>query len=194
MKTHIKSYTYFPAFLIVCISLLLSGCEKGEGEADYGFAYIYMPQATSSGGVNNLYLVPSGASELTYNFSIEKDKLNILLGVKRSGKLPDERFMVEVKTKEEEANQAIVSGELENAILLPSELYSLPNQVIVPDGSDNATFYLSLDIATLKNTLTFSGHKLVVAVEIANPDKFELSDKNTCTVVVIDVDAIRPYL
>jgi len=75
---------------IAAIFLCLAGfyaCDKGAGTADYGFAYIYMPQATGSGGLDNNYYVPSGEGVYTYQFRVDsvRNELKILLGVSRSG-------------------------------------------------------------------------------------------------------------
>ena len=45
--------------------LVLIGVEEGDGDADYGFGKVYMPQAVSTGGLNNSYAVPSGGGDYT---------------------------------------------------------------------------------------------------------------------------------
>ena len=39
---------------------LLVGCAKEDGNGDFGLAYIYMPQAATSGNDDGRYEVPSG--------------------------------------------------------------------------------------------------------------------------------------
>jgi len=170
---------------------LLVGCAKEDGNGDFGLAYIYMPQAATSGNDDGRYEVPSG-KEMTYNFNVKDGKLNVFLGVVRSGKLSSEGFSVDVKVLTDTTNQIIASGDIEDAMLLPATIYSLPNKVSVSDGYW-ATFYLLVDTTAIKND-AYTGKNLVLVVGIANPDKFELSNKNICTVVIIDVDAIRKLL
>lgn len=75
--------------------LVVTSCNKSEIDTDQGFAYIYMPQAASTGGVDSTYAVPSGGGVSTYNFKVENGRLNITLGVLRSGKLSNASFSVE---------------------------------------------------------------------------------------------------
>ncbi|MCL2512017.1 MAG: DUF1735 domain-containing protein [Bacteroidales bacterium] len=176
--------------------MILAGCKEGDGEADYGFGYVYMPQASFT-GVDNHYPVPSGNGINTYNFVVSegKDKLNIILGVSRSGKITNAGgFSVNVRVSPAETDEVIVSGEIENAMALPSGMYQMPDLVTVEAGKNSASFYLSVDVNQLKNN-TYDGSNLVLAVEISNPtNNFELAEMNTSVVVVIDVDAIQEFI
>jgi len=189
MKFFIKNNRFVLAILMFC-SVIMAGCEEGDGDADYGFGYVYMPQATVSGGLNNHYPVPSGGGISTYNF-IEKDgKVNIFLSVLRSGKISGAAgFTVDVAVSQAETERIISSGEVSNGIVMPSGMYELPNKVTVEPGKDAATFYLSLDVEQLSH-YTYIGKELVLVVGINNPTHYELSDENTSTVVIVDVDAL----
>ena len=179
-------------FLIVLFAMVaFTGCADGDGDADYGFAYVYMPQATSSGGLSNEYNVPSGGGDYTYNFRVDKEnnKLNVILGVIRSGKVSNDGFSVDVLALP--GSTSVDASQ--NQVLLPETMYTLPSSVSVPDGSSNASFYLSVDINALKSA-TYTGKKLLLTVGIDKPSRFELSETNTKTLVVIDVDAIREHL
>ncbi len=189
MKDLIK-IKYCILIIAICAGFLFKACKRET--LIYGDAYIYMPQAISSGGLNNMYAVPSGGGALTYNIKPDNGKINIMLGVSCSGTEQVKDFTVDVVARNDETNNFISSGTLPNAVALPENTYSLPAQVSVTH-SNNATFYLSVDSAMLMNDLSYTGKKLVLAVGISNPTAYTISDNNSITMVVIDVDAIRDH-
>ncbi|MCL1938662.1 MAG: hypothetical protein FWF52_09745 [Candidatus Azobacteroides sp.] len=183
--------------LIITAVLFLGGfsaCEKGDGTADYGFAYIYMPQAMGSGGLDNNYYVPSGEGDYTYNFKIDADKneLQILLGVLRSGDLPNAAYSVDIIARTDTTDQIVSGGLVENGMVFPSVLYSLPQKVEVAANENGISFYMAVPMEALKDD-SYTDKKLVLTVGLANPSRFELSATNTNTVVILDVNAIRTY-
>jgi len=194
-------------YIIVGFVFLLGlfACEKGAGSADYGFAYIYMPQATVSGGLNNNYYVPSGDGVYTYNFKIDSvnNNLLILLGVLRSGDLPNKAYSVSVVAQTDTTKSILYDGLIENGMLFPSWMYSLPARVDVPGDKSGASFYMTVPIEELKDNV-YTDKKLVLTVGIdylennieinTMPLEYELSATNTSTVVILDVDAIRAFL
>lgn len=176
-------------FLVaICTGFLFMACKRETPV--YGEAYIYMPQATVSGGIDNMYVVPSGGGEMTYNFKPDNGKIDIALGVSRSATFRGEGFTVDIVVRQDKTNEFVASGTLTNAVALPENSYSLPSQVTVT-GSNSATFYLSVDSAMLINDLAYTGQKMVLAVGIANPTAYAISDNNNLTMVIIDVDAMR---
>jgi hypothetical protein len=179
--------------IIALISLGFYSCEKGEGFDDYGFAYIYMPQATVSGGLDNNYYVPSGEGAYTYNFKVEGNQLKILLGVLRSGDLPNKEFSVDVIARMDTTLQIVAEQWAEDGMAFPQGLYDFPQKVTVPDNKNGESFYLTVPIDALKAD-TYTDKRLVLTVAIANPTRFELSDSHTNTVVVLDVNAIREHI
>lgn len=189
MKALLKNKILF--VIIFFAMAFFTGCKDGDGDADYGFAYVYMPQATASGGLSNHYNVPSGGGDYTYNFRIDKEnnKLNVILGVIRSGKVSSDGFSVDVLALPG-STQADASM---NEVLLPESMYTLPSNVTVPEGKSNNSFYLSVDINSLKSDV-YTGKKLLLTVGIDKPTKFQLSETNTETLVIIDVDAVREHL
>lgn len=185
-----KSYKLLVFLFMMCANLTFMACN--EDQMEYGEAFIYMPQATTTGGVNALYNVPSGGGVMTYNFKAENGRINIILGITRSGAFDGEDFSVDVEALKDQTEQLVASGQVRNAVAMTDEIYSLPNQVTVSNSND-ATFYLSVDSATLINDLAYTGQNMVLAVGINNPTKYELSNKNTVVMVVLDVDAIRDH-
>ena len=147
------------AFLCTCA---FAACE-GDGDADYGFGKVYMPQAVSTGGLNNSYAVPSGGGDYTYNFRVENGTVRIILGVIRSGKLSDKKgYTVDVYTSAEDTAAAVSAfgGEA-----MPEGLYSLPSTVVVPDGKTGGTFYLDIPVLAISRS-EYAGKKLVLSVGI----------------------------
>jgi hypothetical protein len=177
-------------FLVI---LGFDSCEKGEGFDDYGFACIYMPQATVSGGLNNNYNVPSGEGPYTYNFKVEGNQLKILLGVLRSGHLPNKSFSVDIIARTDTTRQIVSENGVDNGMVFPSTLYSLPQTVTVPDNKNSESFYLTVPADALKDD-AYTDKRLVLTVAIANPTQFQLSDVHTNTVVILDVNAIRTHI
>jgi hypothetical protein len=183
---------------IIAIAWVAAGftaCDSGDGKADYGIAVLYMPQAVSGGGIDNTYAVPSGDGEYTYNFKIDEgqNRLNIILGVLRSGLLPNEAYTVDVVSRSDTTVQIVQSGSIENALALPEEWYEIPSRVSVPGDKNGETFYLSVSLDALSRD-EFTGKNLVAAIALANPSRYELHALKAVTVVVIQVDGIRALL
>ncbi|MFT4222107.1 hypothetical protein [Dysgonomonas sp.] len=187
MKTKIF---YIIAALFFAIGFV--ACNDGDGDADYGFGYIYMPQATISGGLNNNYYVPSGSGEYTYNFKVDltTNKVKVILGVLRSGDIGNSAYSVDIVSRTDTTNQIIVSGAISNALILPASLYSLPNSVSVSGSESGTSFYMEIPIDALKMD-QYTDKNLVMTVGLANPTAFQLSPKNTSTVVIINVNSLR---
>jgi len=179
---------------IIFIILVLTGisCEKAASEKDFGFSKIYMPQAIfKSGGTSNNYPVPSGTDSSTYNYLVDtkEKKLNIILGAALSGPGSD-NYTVDIKVDNDTIQQLFNSKVLDTALykLMPASMFSLPDNLDVTGGK-TGTFYLSVDIARLKQD-KYIGKYLVLAVKLANPSKFELNPALSTTIVIIDVNAL----
>lgn len=172
-----------------------SACDKNAGSADYGFAYIYMPQATGSGGLDNNYYVPSGEGAYTYNFKIDSvnNELQILLGVLRSGNLPNAAYSVDVVARTDTTESILIDGLVENGMIFPSGMYSLPQTVNVSKDESGASFYMTIPTGALKDD-SYTDKNLVLTVGLTNPSQFKLSDTNTNTVIILNVDAIRKFI
>lgn len=171
-------------------ALALTACDS-DGDADYGFGKIYMPQAVSTGGLNNSYAVPSGDGEFTCNFRVESGTVKVILGVTRSGKLSDKKgYTVDVYTSAEQTAAAVAAL---GGQAMPDGIYSLPTMVVVPDGKTGETFYLDIPVAAISRD-EYAGKRLVLSVGVRNPSAYELSETGTSTAVVVDVDALKARL
>lgn len=185
-------------FCLLGLCVLLGSCEKAASRLDYGVASVYMPQSMQSGNPSSIvYNVPAGLDSATYNFSVDtpNKKVNIVLGVLRSGKVSNDAFSVTILTNPDTVNAAIANGSLAGnphpaapVVLLPAGAYVLPATVEVPAGSSQAVFALSVGIDQLK---ALSGKKAALAVYLAKPSKYALSAVNSETIVIIDVDALH---
>lgn len=185
-----KNINFLFLLLALGVGLIFTACS--EEKLEYGEAFIYMPQATTTGGVNTLYTVPSGGGEMTYNFQSENGKINIILGVMRSATFAGEDFTVDIVTMKDETDKLIESGQVRNSVPMPDNIYTLPSKVTV-SNSNEAVFYLSVDSATLINDLAYTGQNMVLTVGLANPTKYELADNNTFTNIILNIDAIRDH-
>ena len=175
-------------FILLLLTGFLAACEKDDSKSDFGFTKIYMPQAMVTGGINNNYFVPRGISPLNYNFKVEGGTVKVILGVLRSGNHEMSSFDVNVVSRVDTVSQIIQSGQHGSAaIAMPTDLYSLPSQVSVPGNSVETTFYLNLDLAKLK---TYTGKKLILAVALQNPSKYELNPAISTTIVIVNTDEL----
>lgn len=187
-----KLYNIKAAVLLATFLLTIAlSCRKDDSKTAYGISKIYMPQAISlSAGVNNNYPVPSGVDSSTYNYYISsKDsKVNVILGTYLSGPIAD-AYSVDVLANNDTIQTMFNTKVYDTAVykLLPSSMYTLPAKLNVTGRS--ATFDLGIDIAQLKLD-KYKGKKLLLAVKIANPTKYELNIALCTTIVIIDVDAL----
>jgi len=169
------------------LSVMILSCEKDDSDADFGFAKIFMPQATLA---NLNYNVPSGRDSATFNYKVDAQKVNVLLGVSRSGKLDLGAYSVNVVANPDTVTQMITNGILPAAttVVMPAAMYTLPQTVSVSDGQSQATFVLSVDRAQLK---TYVGKKVVLGVVLKNPSQYTLNQAINKVVVIIDVNQLK---
>ena len=164
MKILVKQFATISLFLIVIIFI---GCGQKEADKPFGNTVVYIPQSTTTGGVNLNYLVPSVNSldSNTNNFRVDTlgNKVNVFLGVTCSGK------------------QQALNGYTATA-------YTLPTNVAVPSGAYAAGFYLTINTTTLK---TYAGKKVALCVVISNPTNYTLSTVNQQVIIIIDVDSLK---
>jgi hypothetical protein len=187
-----KSKIYKTILTVAFLAWGLTACENGDGNSEYGIPVLYMPQAMSGGGMDNTYAVPSGDGEFTYNFKIDmsRKQLDIILGVLRSGLLSNSPYTVDVISSWDTTLQIAQSGSIENAVVMPEEIFTIPSQVSVPGDKSGETFYLSVSLDALERN-EYTGKNLMIIIGLANPSRYELHAQKASTVVVVNVDAIR---
>lgn len=183
---------FFSAFMLIG----MISCEKQDSSAPFGLTKIYIPQSTSSGGINLNYLVPSGLDSATHNYFIDQknNKVNVFLGVNRSGKEQADSYSVSIGTRSDTINQLIADSLIKvnpnhskQVILLPATAYTLPANITVPGGQTTMTFNLAINETMLK---TYAGQKVALCVTLSNPTKYSLNTINDKVIIIIDVDAL----
>ena len=197
MEFIVKNIRVVQVFVALC-TFILAACQEGDGDADYGFSRIYMPQSSVT-GIDNHYPVPGGSGVYTYNFRVDTlangapDKLQIILGVSRSGKISGAGgFVVNVHVLSEMTDDAV--NEIEDALALPSSIYTLPEKAAVEAGKNSAAFYLTVDVNQLMDG-SYDGKKLALAVGISDSASgFDPEADGTSVIVLIYVDALRQIL
>ncbi len=179
--------------LAVIVMLLTTvffiGCEKAASDNPIGLEMVYLPQAIVSGGTNINYIVPSGfGNDVNFKVDLTSNKVNVLLGVSKSGKAQTKSFSVDVSTRTDTIAQLITGGA--TFLMLPSTAYSLPQKVTIEANQTSASFNLSIDKTILK---TYAGKRVAVCVVIANPSNaaYTMSSKNRQVIIIIDVNALR---
>lgn len=190
-------YTYLTAILLG-ISLLLMACDKNDSDTEFGYAYIYMPQATFSKVANNSdYPVPSysdGSTEQTgnavANYVIEKsdndERIKIVLGVTRSGLQSLEAYTVDIKTDNDTIIKAQAAGLYGNAVLVDTNVYTLPQSLLVAKGERDNHFYLELSKNRLLADTRYAGKSLILAVKIENASRYEINKELATTIVIVN--------
>jgi hypothetical protein len=162
---------------IFLCALLLAGmatsCQKPDSEKPWGSSVIYMPQANYFP-----YAVPNNGTILggNRNYSIDKTsgKVHIFLGVYRAGLAEQLSYTVDVTAG---------GTSLAETTLLPSTAYTLPSSVTCPDGKRDVGFYLSVDIAYLKDN---ADKDFSLPVTVSNPTRYSLHETLVTTQVRIN--------
>lgn len=190
MKYQLNKIPMLCCFILATVIML--SCEEDDNEKEWGFAKIYMPQASIlNGGLsNNNYPVPLNNNASTKNYKLDEANkiLYVYLGVYRSGLQKLESYSVQVAA-DNEATAAYVAGNSTRAVL-PSDAYTLPDIVTVPNGERETTFYLTVDLEKLGTD--FSSKSIVLVVGISNPSKYELNESLSKTTVIIDGSFFLP--
>jgi hypothetical protein len=174
--------------LVFMFSIL--SCEKSASELDYGYEKIYIPQSLLTGSNVN-YQIPAGLDSASRNYTLDKktNKVNIILGVARSGTSDAQSFTVDIKNRADTVATILSKNTISNGVMLQETAYNLPAKVEVMQGKTEQTFWLSVDATMLK--ANYAGKKAVMAFELTNPTKYSLNQKNNKVVVIIDVNALN---
>lgn len=163
------------------IAAMLTSCEK---QPQWGFKLIYMPQAAISNNLDHEYPVPMSGQQ-DKNYALKGGKLDVFLGVYRSGQGDLQAYSVDVYYDPVLSGAAAASAA--DRVAIPLNYLHFPDKVSVEDGSRQKTFNLTVDLAALKAAHPeYAGKMLVAAIGIANPSKYELNEEISKTIIVID--------
>lgn len=162
--------------LTVCLSLLIAtlfSCGEADSEKEWGSALIYMPQATYG---DNKYVVPNDGTALQYNqnYAVSGDRVNVFLGVYRSGLAALGAYSVKISSGD--ARQTGYTR-------LPEGVFTLPEQVSVTSGNREKTFYLSVDLNFLRSN---KGTNYSLAVSLSEPTNYALNTDISTVFVLIN--------
>lgn len=166
-----------------------TACEKDISKEAIGIEKVYIPEAISASTTNNNYAVPGninyGAAK-NFRDDSESNKVQIFLGVSKSGKQTTTPFTVNVISRPDTISQLITNGA--TFLSLPAAAYTLPANVSLAAAQSIASFNLVVDKPTLK---TYAGKKVAVCVALSNPTNYMLNANASKVVVIIDVDALK---
>ena len=138
----------FPVLLTA--ALILGACKKEDATKDYGFAKVYIPQATVT-GIDNSYPIPLGPfgqnSKYTCSYDAASGKLDIAVGVIRSGYFAVQKgysVSLGISADLTAAKVAETGG-----VALPAAVCTIPGTITVPDGESGASVKVSVDLKAL---------------------------------------------
>lgn len=196
MKICLRNYLSVLATIVVAMAMI--GCEQNDANKDYGFPLVYIPQATIT-GMDNSYPIPNGPFgwNTQYTCYYDNGKLNIALGVVRSGKVADEKaFTVDLGVSDDETAKKVaeLEGKETPVAQLPVSVCTIPEKISVPAGDNTGTCYISVDLQALANDKTsiMEGDvykQLVLGLEISNPTQYELAEENTSVIIILDLNS-----
>ncbi len=192
MKYINKNINY--CITILLLALVYISCQKGDNQKGWGISNIYMPQASiKDGGITNNYAVPLNNVVNNYLLDTVKNTIQIDLGVNCSGLVDFNSYSVKVAADVDTTNKIVAGGTIPNAVLLPSDVYTLPANVTVPEGQQQGIFHLTIDRAKLiANYSNYNNKKLILVVRISNPSKYVLNQSLSKTIIVIDAKIFIP--
>ncbi|GAA4313044.1 BT_3987 domain-containing protein [Compostibacter hankyongensis] len=152
--------------------LTVVSCKKQDSFHDETLPNVAAAFSTTNGRIN----VPSGN-----NFSKDPDKVTIPVKIGLSGSAP-KIFSVDVAVDEDTANQLVESKVLQNAVVLPSQYYSLPQTVNLRFGSDTASFDVKVSQGAIEN---YYGKDLILALRLTAPTKGNTLDAQKSTAIMV---------
>lgn len=175
------------------ISLVLLSCTKYQdvGNASYSDQQVYMPAAVDGNSVNGIYLINKVAvpgQVFRYTADVAGKKINIPLGVYRSGATTKGDINVGISVNADTANKMLSTGRFPagTEVLLINKA-NIPSSVTIADGADYASFDFSIDLDFLLANTT---KKYAVGVSILSTDK--KTNQYGTTVLLIDPAFLVP--
>lgn len=183
---------------ILSTALVLAACRQSDADKDYGFAKIYIPQATVS-GLDNSYPIPGGpiGQNSVYNCYFADGHLNIALGVVRSGAIAHSKaFTVDlgISDSETERKLAEYAEKGVSAAGLFKEICTIPARIEVESGKNTGNCVIAVDLnaLALRQAEIWQTDKyklLVLGLAISNPSEYELAESNTSVVIILDLNS-----
>ncbi len=173
-------------YLAIISFLVLTSCQYEEvADAGYPDQKVYL-RAASLGiiRINNV----STAEPMRYEFDIVNKKMNIDLGVNRSGINNDGNVLIDLKLNLDTLALLSAANLLDGAVVLPADRITFPAQVTVNSGSDTAPFRAVVDLDFLSQNITT---KFALAVSIYTPQR-EIASQLRTAIFLIEPQALLP--
>lgn len=183
--------------LLIAASVFAFASCDNDATKDYGYAYVYIPQATTS-GLDNSYTIPQGAigQNSVYSCYFKDGKLNIALGAIRSGYLKEQKgFTVDLRECQSQTDRKLkeYSERGVPAMELPSSVVTCPDKITVPQGDNYGSCYVAVDLVALSKDSSIieddTYKLLVMGLEIVSPSEYELAENNTSVVIILDLNS-----
>lgn len=177
---------------VVTLAFNFSSCEyKDVRDAEYATQKIYMP--TAANAINGLYTIDQVAvpgQDYMYTVDLAQKKLNIPLGVLRSGVTADGVVNVSIASKTDTLIKLIAADKLPMATnsILPDNKFTFTPSVNIASGQDLALFNVAVDLDYLLDNPT---KRYAIAITISSPN-VEVNTKLNTTVIVIDPKMLIP--
>lgn len=156
--------------------VLSSGCKYQEIEdADYPDQKLYMTTAVSAAnttydklkdGIYRVSLVATPGLSSRYVADIPGNRLNVPLGVGRSGVNIDGNTDVSIAVNTDTIAALKLKETLSSdVLLLPADKFTIPSSVVLPGGATSVNFPVSIDLAYLVQN---PDKKFAIGVDIAS--------------------------
>ena len=190
MKLKIEKIKLLVAVLPVLF--IFCGCEyQAVADATYPDQSIYMP--VSKAGVYTIDNVAAVNAPFRYEMDSVNNKINIPLGIYRSGINNSGDILVDVKINNDTVLKRISEGTLiasdnSKVSILPADKYVMPETVQLADGKQNVIAKLAIDVPFL---LSNPDKLFAVGVTISSNNVKANSKLNT-TIVLIDTKFVFP--
>ena len=175
------------------IAVFTFSCTKYKeiGNATFSDQQIYMPAAVDGISTNGIYSINKVAvpgQVFRYTADVAGKKLNIPLGVYRSGANTKGAVNVTVSVNTDTANKMLAAGKFPAGTeVLTLGKYNIPSTVTISDGADYAGFVFGIDLDFLLANLT---KKYAIGVSVSSADR-KTSQYGT-TVLLIDPAFLVP--
>ena len=183
-------------FLLLFILAVFSCRKQDDAQKEWGAPLIYMPQAAIlNGGTNNQYPVPLFNNASTNNYTVDSAAgvLTIPLSVYRSGLQALNGYSVNIQAFPDTTNEIIAEAGIPDAVLLPADVYTLPENISVPSGKREAGFSLTIDLKKLiAEYPDYYFNKMVLEVGISDPSAYDLNMALSKTTVILDGKSFMP--
>ncbi len=181
---------------VIGLLLVLGSCKYQKIDpANYPDQKIYMGTAdvanlgTNANGIYAVNAVAVPGQVYRYTVDLTNKKLNVVLGVIRSGVTLDGDVTINVKASTDTITKLITAGKLvAGTQVLPNTAYTLTSSVTMPAGNYSLSFPLVVDLNFLLNN---PNTKYALAVGVSSPQR-AVNPLLATTIILIDTQFLIP--